>query len=104
MIFELNGVALVLIIALGVQVVILLFLFGKRQIHRFTLKSRKGPHVPIGYGASRVSFVVIAESLHLPTSSTIDRSMVHFRKYMHFSTVSAKVGRELARLWDNLLD
>ncbi|KAL1501637.1 hypothetical protein ABEB36_006932 [Hypothenemus hampei] len=46
---ELNGVAVVIIIGLGVLTVILLFLFAKRQIMRFTLRSRRGPHVPIGH-------------------------------------------------------
>ncbi|XP_030766812.1 uncharacterized protein C1orf43 homolog [Sitophilus oryzae] len=46
---ELNGVAVVIIIGLGVLTVILLFIFAKRQIMRFTLRSRRGPHVPIGH-------------------------------------------------------
>ncbi|XP_066249246.1 protein C1orf43 homolog [Euwallacea similis] len=46
---ELNGVAVVIIIGLGVLTIILLILFAKRQIMRFTLRSRRGPHVPIGH-------------------------------------------------------
>ncbi|KAF7279674.1 protein C1orf43 homolog [Rhynchophorus ferrugineus] len=46
---ELNGVAVVIIIGLGVLTVILLFIFAKRQIMRFSLRSRRGPHVPIGH-------------------------------------------------------
>lgn len=46
---QLNGVAVVIIIGLGALTVILLFLFAKRQIMRFTIRSRRGPHVPIGH-------------------------------------------------------
>lgn len=53
---ELNGVAVVIIIGLGVLTVILLFLFAKRQIMRFTLRSRRGPHVPIGHDGPKVTF------------------------------------------------
>lgn len=52
---ELNGVAVVIIIGLGVLTFILLFLFAKRQIMRFTLRSRRGPHVPIGHDGPKVS-------------------------------------------------
>ncbi|EFX61616.1 hypothetical protein DAPPUDRAFT_18736, partial [Daphnia pulex] len=40
-------------IALGSLVLVLLFIFAKRQIMRFTLRSRRGPHVPIGHSAPR---------------------------------------------------
>ncbi|XP_044747230.1 protein C1orf43 homolog [Coccinella septempunctata] len=50
---ELSGVTYVIIIGLGVLTLILLFLFGKRQIMRFALRSRRSPHVPIGYGGPK---------------------------------------------------
>jgi len=43
----------VIFIALGALVLVLLFIFAKRQIMRFTLRSRRGPHVPVGHGAPR---------------------------------------------------
>lgn len=52
---ELSGVTVVVIIALGALTLLLLFIFAKRQITRFTLRSRRGPHVPIGHDAKKVS-------------------------------------------------
>jgi hypothetical protein len=53
---ELSGVTVVIIIGLGVLTFILLFIFAKRQIMRFALRSRRGPHVPIGHDGSKVCF------------------------------------------------
>lgn len=36
------------------QVFVLLFIFVKRQIMRFAMKSRRGPHVPVGHNAPKV--------------------------------------------------
>ena len=47
---QLSGVAVVIIIAVGVQTIIMLFIFAKRQIMRFTIRSRRGPHVSVGQG------------------------------------------------------
>jgi len=47
---ELSGVAVVIIIGLGVHTIIILFIFAKRQIMRFTLRGRRGPHVSVGQG------------------------------------------------------
>ncbi|CAG2057378.1 unnamed protein product [Timema podura] len=46
---EQSGVTVVIFIASGVLTFILLFIFAKRQIMRFALRSRRGPHVPIGH-------------------------------------------------------
>ena len=54
---QLSGVTVVIIIACGVLTFILFFLFAKRQIMRFALRSRRGPHVPIGHGAKKVSYI-----------------------------------------------
>ncbi|XP_064211965.1 protein C1orf43 homolog [Tribolium castaneum] len=51
---ELSGVTVVIIIGLGVLTFILLFIFAKRQIMRFALRSRRGPHVPIGHDGPKV--------------------------------------------------
>lgn len=53
---ELSGITVVVIIGMGVLTVLLLFIFGKRQIMRFQLRSRRGPHVPIGHDAKKVKF------------------------------------------------
>ena len=47
----LAGVNVVLVMAYGSLVFVLLFIFVKRQIMRFAMKSRRGPHVPVGHNA-----------------------------------------------------
>lgn len=49
----LSGVMIILIIGGGVLTFIVLFIFAKRQIMRFTLRSRRGPHVLVGHDASK---------------------------------------------------
>ncbi|GAB1287761.1 Protein C1orf43 homolog [Apodemus speciosus] len=39
--------------AYGSLVFVLLFIFVKRQIMRFAMKSRRGPHVPVGHNAPK---------------------------------------------------
>lgn len=55
---ELSGLMVVIIIAGGVLLAIVLFIFAKRQIMRFTIRSRRGPHAPVGYDAKKVSATV----------------------------------------------
>jgi len=50
---QLSGVAVVIIIGIGVQTFIMLFIFAKRQIMRFTLRGRRGPHVSVGQGGMK---------------------------------------------------
>jgi len=50
---ELSGVTIVIFIACGTMTFILLFIFAKRQIVRFALKSRRGPHMPVGHDAPK---------------------------------------------------
>lgn len=54
MVEQLSGVTVVIFIACGVLTVILLFIFAKRQIMRFALRSRRGPHVAVGHDADKV--------------------------------------------------
>uniref|UniRef100_A0A8C6JJY2 Uncharacterized protein n=1 Tax=Melopsittacus undulatus TaxID=13146 RepID=A0A8C6JJY2_MELUD len=49
----LSGVNVVLVMAYGSLVFVLLFIFVKRQIMRFAMKSRRGPHVPVGQHAPK---------------------------------------------------
>ncbi|KAK4884736.1 hypothetical protein RN001_001007 [Aquatica leii] len=51
---DLSGVNIIIIIGLGVLTFIILFIFAKRQIMRFALRSRRGPHVPIGHDAKKI--------------------------------------------------
>lgn len=51
---ELSGLTVVIIVAGGILTLILLFIFVKRQIVRFALRSRRGPHVPVGHDAKKV--------------------------------------------------
>lgn len=55
---EFSGATIVIFIALGALVLVLLFIFAKRQIMRFTLRSRRGPHVPIGHSVPKVNFIL----------------------------------------------
>lgn len=50
---QLSGIAVILFIAFGSLTFILLFIFAKRQITRFALKNRRGPHVPVGVDAPK---------------------------------------------------
>lgn len=50
---ELSGVTLILIIGGGLLTFVVLFIFAKRQIMRFALRSRRGPHVPVGHDATK---------------------------------------------------
>ncbi|XP_065202311.1 protein C1orf43 homolog [Planococcus citri] len=50
---QLSGVTVAIIIAGGTLTLILLFIFVKRQIMRFALRSRRGPHVPVGHDAKK---------------------------------------------------
>lgn len=50
---ELSGTLIIFIVSGGVFMAIILFIFGKRQIMRFALRSRRGPHVPIGHDAGK---------------------------------------------------
>lgn len=50
---ELSGVTIILIISGGVLTFVILFIFAKRQIMRFALRSRRGPHVPVGHDAKK---------------------------------------------------
>lgn len=48
---------IVLIIGGGVLGVTMCFIFAKRQIVRFTLRQRRGPHVAVGHDTKKVSLV-----------------------------------------------
>lgn len=50
---HLSGVNVVLVMTYGCLVFVLLFIFMKRQIMRFAMKSRRGPHVPLGHNAPK---------------------------------------------------
>ncbi|XP_072250355.1 protein C1orf43 homolog [Leuresthes tenuis] len=49
----LSSVNVVLVMAYGSLVFVLLFIFVKRQIMRFAMKSRQGPHAPLGHNAPK---------------------------------------------------
>lgn len=51
---KLSGVMIVIIIGGGVITFIMLFIFAKRQIMRFALRSRRGPHIPVGHDSKKV--------------------------------------------------
>ncbi|CAL1265346.1 unnamed protein product [Larinioides sclopetarius] len=49
----LSGIAIIICIAFGVLTFVLLFIFANRQIKRFSLKSKFGPHYPIAQDAPK---------------------------------------------------
>ncbi|KAF8794223.1 Protein C1orf43 like protein [Argiope bruennichi] len=49
----LSGIAIIICIAFGVLTFVLLFIFANRQIKRFSLKSKFGPHFPIAQDAPK---------------------------------------------------
>ncbi|XP_038567362.1 protein C1orf43 homolog [Micropterus salmoides] len=51
--WNLSSVNVMLVMAYGSLVFVLLFIFVKRQIMRFAVKSRRGPHVPLGHNAPK---------------------------------------------------
>jgi len=50
---RLSGTIVVIIIAVGVQACIIVFIFVKRQVQRFALRNRRGPHMSVGHGAPK---------------------------------------------------
>ena len=50
---QLSGTIVVIIIAIGVQGCIMLTIFAKRQIMRFALRNRRGPHTSLGQGVPK---------------------------------------------------
>lgn len=50
---KLSGVMIILIIGGGVLTFVILFICAKRQIMRFAVRSRRGPHVPVGHDARK---------------------------------------------------
>ncbi|KAF7996481.1 hypothetical protein HCN44_002113 [Aphidius gifuensis] len=50
---EQSSISVVIFVAAGVLTIILLFIFAKRQIMRFALRSRRGPHIAIGHDAKK---------------------------------------------------
>lgn len=50
---RLSGVNIVLVMTYGSLVFVLLFIFVKRQIMRFAMKSRRGPHAALGHNAPK---------------------------------------------------
>lgn len=52
---DFTSLNIIFIIAAGVLTFVILFIFAKRQITRFALRSRRGPHVPIGADAKKVN-------------------------------------------------
>jgi len=51
---QLSGTIVVIIIAICVQLCIMLVIVVKRQIMRFALRNRRGPHTHVGQGASKM--------------------------------------------------
>lgn len=68
---------IVLFIAFGTLVFIIVFVFVKRQITRFTLKASRGPYTPIGYGAPRILMDEINKRLNRVKEIKCDPQLIH---------------------------
>ncbi|KAG8041833.1 hypothetical protein G9C98_007137 [Cotesia typhae] len=101
---ELSGVTIVVFIAAGVLTILLLFIFAKRQIMRFALRSRRGPHISIGQDAKkslkrelerRIQVIpriqhepqLISDPRHDPTEFTDEEYQVYSR--LHLKLIDA---------------
>ncbi|CAG0914163.1 unnamed protein product [Notodromas monacha] len=80
MITELNSITVVLIIAFGALIFILTAVVAKRQIHRHVLKSRKGPYVPIGSGASRGMQREVLRRLERVSKIKVEPKLLHLER------------------------
>lgn len=74
---DLSGVNVIIIIGLGVLTFIILFIFAKRQIMRFALRSRRGPHVPIGHDAKKVLRKEIERRIDLIPRIACEPQLLH---------------------------
>ncbi|XP_022245228.1 uncharacterized protein C1orf43 homolog isoform X3 [Limulus polyphemus] len=83
---QLSGITVVIFIAFGVLTCILLFLFGKRQIARFSLKTRKGPHMPVGYSASKFVYMEIERRLERVKNITHEPVLLKEEEDLLFKT------------------
>lgn len=72
---ECRSVCLTPVPAVALQVFVLLFIFVKRQIMRFAMKSRRGPHVPVGQHAPKVGAHGPAVGICPPSPAPTDPSM-----------------------------
>ncbi|XP_015795645.1 uncharacterized protein C1orf43 homolog [Tetranychus urticae] len=98
---ELSGFTIIMVVAVGIMAFILLFLFAKRQIMRFTLKNRRGPHCPIGLDAHRnlkkeidrrleaVKHIKFEPKLINPSPNQVNVSNEDSSKYDHFWRMKA---------------
>lgn len=60
---DISGILnIIFIISGGVVTFVILFIVAKRQISRFALRSRRGPHIPIGNDSKKVTFVCSIKS------------------------------------------
>lgn len=78
---QLSGVAIVICIAIGFTTFVLLFIFGKRQIMRFALKSRRGPHVPIASDAPKGLRKEIERRLDVVKDIKLDPQLLSSTEY-----------------------
>lgn len=108
---QLSGVTVVIIIAVCVEWFIVLFIFAKRQITRFALRNKRGPHTHLGQGAPkqlrkeadrRLDYVPYIKH-EPPTSRLIADEALKYRSltasdYAAFETELARLHPNYARL------
>ena len=83
---QLSGTIVVIIIAICVQLCIMLVIVVKRQIMRFALRNRRGPHTHVGQGASKMlrreidrQLDYVAYIRHEPESIDLNEDIQNYR-------------------------
>lgn len=83
---QLSGTIVVIIIAMAVQVCIMIVIVVKRQIMRFALRNRRGPHTHIGQGAPKAlrreterQLEYVAYIRHEPKPIELEETNVNYR-------------------------
>lgn len=92
---KLSGVMIVIIIGGGVLLSFVLFIFAKRQIMRFTIRSRRGPHAPVGHDAKKVGlnrYLFVVQLLNLfiisPLNGKLNDDWIAFSASLTSPTLS----------------
>ena len=96
---QLSGTIVVIIIAVGVQACIIVFIFLKRQVQRLAMRHRRGPYTSVCSGAPKVLrretdrlLNYVQEIRHEPRLQ-MDTSTDHRRDYRRQIILSFQVSR-----------
>ncbi|TRY80111.1 hypothetical protein TCAL_09426 [Tigriopus californicus] len=90
---QLSGTIVLIIIAISVQACIMLIIFAKRQIMRFALRNRSGPHMHVGQGAPKAFRREVDRHLewinHIRQEPQLNMVKINAEKPQHFFRAQA---------------